>query len=103
MGRIRAAHAGARGQLLAGDDLQHGHLGGEPPAQQPRALQPSLEQLVTVAHELPARSVDAREQERGGARGLLELAAEPEALGVDAIRAHGEDRGLAQAGKRLVR
>jgi len=89
VGWIDTDDAWARGQLLWSDHAQLGHLRGQAVAQQVGGLDRAVEQLRPFAYELAAGPVDARQQQRGGAGGFLELETELQPLGVDPVGADG--------------
>src|SRR3954447_21336262 len=100
--RSTAVTPGARAVRLEIDDVQLGHIAGRSFAQQPRARDGSLQQLVPVAAELPPSTVDAGEQQRRSAGGLLELEAQLKTLSVDAVGADREHGRLPHPGQALV-
>lgn len=75
---VRSSHARPPRELVRRDNTRLRHLELKPLAQELGAFQGAIEEFGAFAHKLPARSVDARQKQRRGARRFLELEAELE-------------------------
>jgi hypothetical protein len=82
MGRVDGGDAHQTEKPVGADHFELGDLGFQPVAQQLRAVDGAVEQSLTVADELAAAAVDAQQQQRRGARRLLEI------LVVDGVEVH---------------
>src|SRR4051812_17315804 len=102
MGGIDVGDTGPLKQLLGGYDVELRDLVRHPLAEQPRARDRAIEHLASVANELCASAVDAREQQCACAGALLELEAQLQPLAVDAVAADRQNGRLRQTRQRLV-